>query len=185
MTDPLARVVETDADPAVAAILDRQYAYFIYRSLECVSHMVSGTSRMPEDFDRTSRLYVRVINLLSRHGAALPAFDAILPASEGLAALLFHCSICHREAYWPALRTAHERCFGETRARVRAHGGGANAEDDFVALASLFERALREYEEALEAPGPLSFQAQAAVVQAGEWAGILLQEAKQAARTTH
>lgn len=173
----------TARESAVAAILEQQYAYFIYRSLECVSHLVTGTSRVPSEFDRTSRLYVRVINLLSRHGAALPGFDEVLPASEGLASLLFHTSVCHREAYWPALNTAHERCFGDTRDRLLSKEKDAiNASDELVSLVALFDRALREYATTLdgETPGH-GYHHSAAVLQAGEWADTLLQEARRAA----
>lgn len=177
----------TSSDATVAAILRRQYAYFIYRSMECLSNLVTGTSRIPSEFDRTSRLYVRVINLLSRHGEALPSFDEVLPASEGLAGLLFHTSICHRNAYWPALNTAHERCFGDIRTRLLdGEKDALNADDDLVALVALFDRALREYAGSLdpEAAAEGDHHFDAVIVQAGEWAEALHQEARLASVAT-
>ncbi|TXH76049.1 MAG: hypothetical protein E6Q88_02975 [Lysobacteraceae bacterium] len=169
------------ADPAITAILERQYAYFIYRNLECVSHLVTGTSRDPDAFNRHSRFYARMINLLSRHTRSLPDFADVLPASEALAALLFHCSVCHREAYWPALCTANERCFGAIRDHVLARGASANSEDDFAALVSLFDRALKEYADSLsDDPQAYSFPRDLATIQASEWADLLLQEAQRA-----
>lgn len=163
--------------PAIADVLERQYAYFIYRNLECVSHLVTGISREPDAFNRTSRLYARMIHLLTRHGGSLPSIDDVLAATEGLTALLFHCSVCHREAYWPVLAAANERCFGMIRDRVLARGG----QDDFVALVTAFDRALREY---AESPGAEhvadTFLLNQAMTQMAEWADLLLREAERA-----
>jgi endonuclease/exonuclease/phosphatase (EEP) superfamily protein YafD len=137
--------------PPALDTLQKQYAYFIYRSLDCFSHAVTGTSRDRLHFDRSARLYARIINLLLRNGDALPAFTDVLPACEALNALLFHCCMCHREAFWPSFVLARRLCFAELLPAARQ---ADDAEGGHGALAQLFERAVEEFGRAQPADAP-------------------------------
>jgi hypothetical protein len=100
-------------DEVVRAILRRQYAYFAYRSMECLGNMAAGVSRVASEFDREAKALARTLSLMLKHGSDLPDYTEVLVASEALNGLLFHASVCHRELYWPLLVRTTQRCFSD------------------------------------------------------------------------
>lgn len=118
-----------------------QYAYFVYRSLDCFSHLVTGISREPREFGPTARLFARTVNLLLRHGDGLPAFDDVLPTTEAACSLMFHVALCDRAIFWPALAQACEAMFGDVRGSA---GVAGSMPPETAALVNAFERAIAE-----------------------------------------
>lgn len=153
-----------------------QYAYFVYRSLDCFSHLVTGAARSPLEFEATTRLYARTINLLLRHGGSLPDFGDVLPSTEAACSLMFHVSMCDRAIFWPALAQACETMFGDVR-RAAAISDAMPAET--TALVNAFERAIKEHglPEATEQPARLQ-HVRMQLLELAERHRLLLEEAE-------
>jgi hypothetical protein len=127
----------------VVAILRQQYAYLAYRSMECFGQLAAGVSRDPPALDLEAKTLARTLKLLLRLGHVLPDYTQVLPASEALNALLFHCSICHREFYWPLLRQAVDCGFGGLQDPL-----GDAQETDWLSFAEGFARVVHEHGQA-------------------------------------
>jgi hypothetical protein len=134
--------VNSAASAGVSPRQAGQYAYFVYRSLDCFSHLVTGATRSAREFDANTRLYARTINLLLRHGGSLPDFGDVLPTTEAACSLMFHVAMCDRAIFWPALAQACEAMFADVR-RAAAVPGGLPPETK--ALVDAFERAIGEH----------------------------------------
>lgn len=67
----------------------KQHAYFAYRSLDCLSHVVSGASRDAEHFDTIASIYARTIKLMLSNTSALPSFEQVQTSTETVRACCF------------------------------------------------------------------------------------------------
>ncbi len=118
-----------------------QYRYFAYRTLDCVSHLVTGMSREPALFDEIALAYARLLNLNIQHSSRLPSFDEVNPATEAICALLFHCALVTPLQFRSAFDIAYQSGFGELVNQVlRIPAGEPYAE--LQELMSMFERAM-------------------------------------------
>lgn len=155
---------------AVQAALRHQYAYFVYRSMECFAHLATGISRNPALFERRAKLLARSLKLLLRHGHALPDYTQVLPASEALNAALFHSCLCHRSVYWHLLRRALDEAFGDLRSE------GTSGDGEWEALDGLFRRAVVEHWD--EAPLEEAAQYDHLLIQVVELSRAMRREAR-------
>lgn len=152
------------------AVLEAQFAYFAYRTLDCLPALLTGSSRNAALLDARSKWLARSLHLLLQHGDQLPEPEQVLPATEALTSLLFHACHCDRSSYVRHLRHAYDQVF------VRC------ASLDTLPPASLamragFERALADYPDDLAGEAAPRDTAGAVVrAQIRELAGVLRRE---------
>jgi len=153
-----------------AAALEAQFAYFVYRTLDCLPTLLTGSCHDLSVLDARSKWLARSLHLMLQHGDQLPEPEQVLPATEAIASLLFHACQCERASYPGHLRQAYEQAFVQGADLAALSPAQA-------ALREAFDRALEACPPGEPAQGP---RAAAADVQIRELAAALRDELREA-----